>query len=364
MKKVKGVALITVLLIVALVTIIAAEMAVRLQMQIKRVDNIGANQQAYWFAIGGESLARLALTEAYQENSGRLDLSQPWAVEEMTYPLENGASLTGSIKDLRSCYNINAVTKVAARQNQQTSDGQNNNQNSSSNRTNNNADNNNSNSNNSNNNVLDPKSEEQFQHLLELAGIDNYEAEAIRDSVADWLDEDMQTRSYGAEDYIYEAKEFAYLPANSWFVDKSELKLIQGFDTVPEGAQNLDKILPHICVIPNVNDSIVNVNTIQEDNAVVLSALFNNKLTVENAKRVIEARPDDGFKDIEEFWALPEIKAVGNVSNHLKSQFDVTSEYFLLQTKTEYNQSWINLTSLIALDAQGKFSVIARKIGV
>ncbi|EWH11237.1 general secretion pathway protein [Catenovulum agarivorans DS-2] len=354
--KQRGIALITVLLIIALITIIAAEMAVRLQMQIKRVSNIGNNQQAYWYALGGESLAKLVLNEAYKEDNGRLHLGQPWAVEEMTYPLEGGATITGSIKDLNSCFNINAVTQVTATlQNQQAVQQQQ--QQQSRNQQNNTG-------NTTNKQALDPTPEQQFKAFLELAGIDSYDAETIRDSVSDWLDADSNTRGYGAEDYMYEAKVSPYLPANSWFVDKSELRLIQGFDTMPEGTQRLDKVIEHICIVPKVNQMRLNVNTIKAEDAVVLAALFDNKLTQEAAKQVIENRPDDGFRDINDFWQQPEIKAIGTISANLKQQFVVTSEYFQLQTKTEYNESFFNLSSVIALDKQGKFTVIARKIGV
>ena len=365
-KKQRGIALITVLLIIALITIIAAEMAVRLQMQIKRVSNIGNNQQAYWYAVGGESLAKLVLDEAYKEDNGRLHLQQPWAVEEMTYPLEGGAVITGSIKDLSSCFNINAVTRVTATiQNQQQELTEEEIANQEDERSAAELEEREQNTGNTTNReALDPDPEQQFKALLELAGIDSYDAETIRDSVADWLDEDSNTRGYGAEDYMYEAKVSPYLPANSWFVDRSELRLIQGFDTMPEGMQRLDKVIEHICIVPKVNDMKLNVNTIKVEDAIVMAAMFDNKLTEAAAKQIIENRPDDGFRDINDFWQQSEIKAIGKISQNLKQQFVVTSEYFQLQTKTEYNQSFFNLSSVIALDKQGKFNVIARKIGV
>ncbi|WP_017444453.1 type II secretion system minor pseudopilin GspK [Gayadomonas joobiniege] len=346
----KGVALITVLLIVALVTIIAAEMAVRMQMQIKRVDNISSNQQAYWYAIAGESLARLALTEAYKENAEAINLNQPWAVEEQSYPIENGAVITGTAKDLQSCFNLNAVV---VNEGAEQSDGSLNDSNTDE-----------DSSQVDDKKALNPTRLEQFTYLLENIGIDNYEAEALRDSVADWLDADSQTRSYGAEDYFYEAKAAPYLPANGMFADASELRLVKGFDSPPNGYQYLQDLLEHACVIPSENEMILNVNTIKAENAEVLAAMFNNKLTVTAAREVIESRPDDGFNDINDFWNLPEIKAVGQISSDFKKQFATTSRYFQLFSKTEYNNSWISLTSLLARDQQGKFVVLARKIGV
>lgn len=347
LKRQQGVALVTVLLIVALVTIIAAEMSVRLQMQIKRLDNLNSNQQAYWYAVSAEELAKLVLSESSQDNDGNLNLSQPWAVEDMVFPVEGG-QISGNIYDLQACFNVNAVVEQLEKPGDAGADESSADESAGE----------------DSKKALHLTTSEQFKRLLVLAGIDDYDAEQIRDAVADWLDKDSITRSYGAEDYIYEAKRMPYLAANGFFVDKSELKLVQGLDDPVTGLQALDKILPYVCVIPNNDKMILNVNTIKPEQAQVLAAMFDNKLTVAAASSIIEARPDDGFNDIDEFWDLSEIKAVGHVSKALKEQFSVKSEYFQLKSKTEYNQSWINLNSIIALDKQGKYVVISREIGV
>ena len=51
MHKQRGVALIIVFMIVALVVIIATDMGSRLQIQVKRASNIKDNNQAYWYAM-------------------------------------------------------------------------------------------------------------------------------------------------------------------------------------------------------------------------------------------------------------------------------------------------------------------------
>ena len=56
-----GVALITVMLIVALCAVIASQMTARLQMQMQRSANISFNQQAYWYAMGAEAFTKRVL---------------------------------------------------------------------------------------------------------------------------------------------------------------------------------------------------------------------------------------------------------------------------------------------------------------
>ncbi|MFT4724842.1 MAG: general secretion pathway protein K, partial [Colwellia sp.] len=57
-KKVTGVALITVLLIVSLAAVLATQMTARLQLQMQRTNNVTLNQQAYWYAMGAEAFAK------------------------------------------------------------------------------------------------------------------------------------------------------------------------------------------------------------------------------------------------------------------------------------------------------------------
>ena len=70
----RGVALITVLLIVALAAVLATEMTARLQLQMQRTNNITLNQQAYWYAMGAEAFAKTILIngDANVQSEGRL----------------------------------------------------------------------------------------------------------------------------------------------------------------------------------------------------------------------------------------------------------------------------------------------------
>ena len=65
--KQQGVALITVMLIVALSSIIAAQMTTRLQTQMQRSTNISFNQQAYWYAMGAEAFSKRVLLKAFKD---------------------------------------------------------------------------------------------------------------------------------------------------------------------------------------------------------------------------------------------------------------------------------------------------------
>ena len=80
--KTRGVALITVLLIVALAAVLATQMTGRLQLQMQRTNNITLNQQAYWYAMGAEAFAKRILITSFENGNNVTNLEQMWAQGE------------------------------------------------------------------------------------------------------------------------------------------------------------------------------------------------------------------------------------------------------------------------------------------
>ena len=191
LKRQHGVALMIVLMIVALVSVLATEMGTRLQLQIQRTANIKDNNQAYWYGVGAEAFARKSIQTLIEETGDKILLSQPWA-QPIAYPLENGG-LEAELKDLQACFNLNAIL-----QGESTSTGSN-----------------------SDSDITEAMAAFHTMLLaLEVDGIDDYTADTVRDSLADWIDSDDNMRPYGAEDSEYESKEFPYLAANGVMASK------------------------------------------------------------------------------------------------------------------------------------------------
>ena len=112
MFKQRGVALIIVLLVVAIVSVLATEMGGRLQLQMRRAQNIKDNNQAYWYAMGAEEFARKSIATLIAESNGVISLSQPWATNDFTFPVAGG-SISAKLVDMQSCFNLNSVAEVA-----------------------------------------------------------------------------------------------------------------------------------------------------------------------------------------------------------------------------------------------------------
>jgi general secretion pathway protein K len=318
----RGAALIIVLLIFALASVIATQMTGRLQLQVQRASNIKQANQAYWYAMGAEQFARKSITTLFESNEETINLSQDWASEALNFPLPGGG-IEASIVDMQSCFNINALR------------------------------------------VEDDDEEEgqalkdAFLRILQNVEVEipSLNAETLTDSLVDWLDTNsIPSGSFGAEDSEYRSRPQPYLAANSLMAHKSELRLVNGVEP-----RWLREVLPLFCAIPDNNAMRINVNTLTDDDAVILQALLNLS-SLSDAQDRITSRPEGGYEDIADFLQEPEIAAL-NLSEAQQAWFDVSTNYFLLHTKTHYNDSSFNMTSVLRVDTNNNVTVLRREFG-
>ncbi len=321
----KGVALITVMLIVALIAILATQMTARLQLQMQRTTNIGSNQQAYWYAMGAEAFAKRVLIQSFEDDAEVTHLGQIWAQGENTFPVAFG-QISGEITDLHSCFNLNAL---------RTDDGS------------------------SVKGATKPIARKAFEELLIALNIENvgsFEAESMADALSDWLDTDESiTGSGGAEDSDYAAKEFPYLTANHYLASIGELRVIEHFSV-----EVINKLKDYVCVLPGSNLNKVNINTIAQDKPEILVAMLG--ISQNDASQALSAREEEGFKSVDDFFALPELSKA-QISADQKQQFAVKSEYFKLKATASFNNSYFALNTIMQVDNKNNISVISRIIG-
>ncbi|WP_114327199.1 type II secretion system minor pseudopilin GspK [Candidatus Colwellia aromaticivorans] len=333
--KQKGVALITVMLIVALCAVIASQMTARLQMQMQRSANITFNQQAYWYAMGAEAFTKRVLITAFKKDEDVTHLGQVWAQGEITYPVDFG-EISGEILDLQSCLNLNALRAPL------------------SNTGNVNAANNKPKSN--DNKVPARLAFETLLINLQLEGISQFEAESMADSLTDWLDENSRiSGSGGAEDDDYASREFPYLAANNFLASVNELRVVAHFTPAI-----INGIKPYVCVIPDSDQHKININTITAERPELLQALLDS--TLEEAEQILSVRGDKGFDAIEDFYNLPEVIKLKN-SDSNKDQFVVDSEYFTLKASASFNNSFFVMNSVMKITNNKHIDVISRTIG-
>lgn len=340
--KQSGVALIVVMLIVALVTILAVEMSGRLQLNIARTSNVKANNQAFWYALGAEQFAKNSLSTLQSLTKDNINLSQPWA-QDFEYPVDGG-TIAAKLTDLQACFNLNAIHSAPSSQQQTGANNQANTNNAS------------ANSNNNPNNGPAP-SELAFQRLLENYIDDSYTVDTVRDALKDWVDQDTIPSPFGAEDADYESLPMPYLPANGPLSHISEVRLLNGVDAAAKTGL-LNELKKVICVLPETNLK-VNVNTVTEDNAVVLSALLGD--TLQTGIDIVNSRPEEGFTDIDDFLTLSEVRAL-SLTPEQTQWFATTTEYFRLHTTATFQGSQFRMSTVFKLESDNVV-IISREFG-
>lgn len=311
MKAQRGVALITVLLVVAIVTVVSTSMIARQQLSIRATSNQLQARQAWHYALGGEALAQSILRrDAQAAGDGqppRDHLGEAWAQPQPAYDLDEGqGQVQLRIEDLAGRFNLNSLLQ----------DG-----------------------------VPNEAAQEQFQRLLQRLEI----TEPYAERLLDWLDSDQQpTGETGAEDNAYLLLDPPYRTAGRRLEDLSELRLLLGMRD-----EDFQRLAPHVSVLPA--DAPLNVNTAS---ALVLSSLADT-LDTGAAEALVQARRRTGFADVASFMAQPAIAAVQLQNAHLA----VASQYFQVTSEVRLGDRRLALVSLLRRDADGEVRVLQRNLG-
>ncbi|QYJ71618.1 type II secretion system minor pseudopilin GspK [Shewanella sp. FJAT-51649] len=322
--KQRGVALIVVLLIVAMVVIIATNITSRNQLSMRRTLNLAQYDQAYWYAISAEELAKKILKQDLDDSEGRVHKQQYWAMSDVVFPAEYG-EIAGKITDMRSCFNLNALSVTT----KDVENGQ----------------------------PKLPLAAKQYKALLVSLGMDDFTADHLTQTLKDYIDEDTVASPYGAEDAEYEARNVPYRAANTLMNHRSELRAVIGY------TQDIYlKLLPYICVIPGNDRQLLNVNTIDVEQAALLAAMLDNQISVGEAESIINQRPGDGFAKIDDFY---ESSSMGSIKweDAMKSSFVVDSQYFLLASGAKVDNAIFRMESMLKKGSGNKMDVLTRQFG-
>lgn len=253
----QGVALLTALLIVALVAVAAIGIVNAQFLNLRRAENLLHGDQAYVYALGVENWALGMLTrDAQQDEAAALELdalTEAWNAPLAKTEVEGG-SVAGRIVDLQGLFNLNNLLA------QREDGGQ--------------------------------PHLGYLQRLLRQLQLDPQLAAAI----ADWLDADIDTRyPGGAEDLAYMRAALPYRANNGFMADRSELLLVQGI--TPDVYRRL---APYVVALPQ--PTTINVNTAPLP---VLAAL-SESLDAQTLEAAMAARQQRGFDSVAAF-----LKAVG-----------------------------------------------------
>lgn len=294
----RGVALLTILVMVALATILAATIAKR---QTNTAENTGylmRQDQSLLYAKSAEAFFSELLIQDSDNGSSIDHLQENWAKPMPPFPVEDG-SVSGKLLDESGKFNLNNLVKA---------DG----------------------------NQVDDSARRWFEKLLQRVGL----PAELSQAVIDWQDtNDEVTGAMGAESSYYQGLDPAYLTPNTKFHSIEELKLVRGFE-----GKNYDLIKPYVTALPE--QTKLNMNTAPA----LLLASIDPKVDVKAIEQQLKIKETEltHFNNVDDLWKLSAFSGIDEQSKtDAASLLDSKSNYFTAQIEVVLSERKRQFTSLM-----------------
>ncbi len=305
MRHQRGIALVTAVLITALVAVVAVAMVSEQQLDIRRTGNVLDRAQALQFVKGMESIAlQLLRTDAEQNQSDHR--AEEWN-KPRQLPAPDGAEgdmISVQISDLQGRFNLNNLVD---------SEG-----------------------------VIVPEQLKQLRRLMTLLEL----PPGLADRIADWMDADSSPHGVdGAEDGEYTRQDPPYRAANRPLVVPSELLLIMS-------REEYRKLAPHIAVLPAGERTRINLNTASREVLASLRYLRPEDVAeLLAAREQLEKQNSKGFDKIGDVLELPGFRELkrenAGFDNYMKENCGVASDFFLATIFASFDKGEVALRSVI-----------------
>ncbi len=302
----RGAALLSVLLLVAVMAVIAAIMLDRLHLATRLAGNGQAMTQARFYATSAETLAMARIKAMVDSSPDRTVDRGGLLGREFPLPLARGTAMA-RVDDAGNCFNLNSLVEADAQ------------------------------------GVLKLRVAglNQMRALMAGLGISAGESAIASDAIADWIDSDNAPSPNGAEDETYQGSTTPYRTAGRLIGDVSEIRSVRGMTP-----QFYERMRPWLCALPAAELSPVNINTLRPDQALLLSMLAPTAIPVDRARALLSARPALGWAsaaDAMRGLAVSE-EAGGGVP---QGQLQVRSRWFLLTQTVTVDSAVVEEQALI-----------------
>jgi general secretion pathway protein K len=311
----RGAALLSVLLIVAVIAVLAATGLQKLRVATHLAGNGQAIDQARAYAMAAETVALFRIGDLIQRDAAKTTLAGDWAGNEVNFPIDGGIA-TATLTDGGNCFNLNSLVQdvngLAL--------------------------------------VERPEAAAQFAQLILLAGATSTEARQVSASATDWIDSDGEPVPGGAEDSAYASLAQPYRTANALMADPSELRAVAGMSP-----GLYDRLRRFICALPVTDLSPININTLLPAQAPLLAMLVPG-LDIGRAQTILAARPKAGFESTAKFWEAPGLMGASDTT---KQQVKTVTRWFGLRLLVELGGAELEEHALI--DAKEKPGKLARR---
>ena len=316
----QGMALLTVLLLVAVMSVLAVSVLDDIRFGVRRTANAAEVGQAQWYAVGAEETARAQIRRLSARSPGRTLALGGWNGRVFSVPVEGGL-IRARLDDGGNCFDLNSVV-IGTRENWSRY----------------------------------PEGVAQFRTLLAALQTPPAEAETVADALVDWIDSDT------LDDAAYAGAETPRRTGGALLAEVSELRAVQGVTP-----QLYARLRPLICALPRTEFptarlSPININTLRPEQAVLLTMVTGGALSPEAAGAWLARRPAQGWASETEFLihpALVDAAPPPNVQSQIRE--GLRTRFFTLDAVVTYGQAEVSVSSLFEQDESGAIRLAARR---
>lgn len=305
MRRQKGIALIIVLLVVALLSVIILEFVDQVQLQKLLASNLQNSVRSFYIAKSGVYLATRFLVDDLNSSSED-HLGEPWAYALPTLPIE-GVTLKVTITDEEGKFNINRLVMGPQR--------------------------------------LNTRLKDALSQLFTALNLDV----ALVDAIIDWVDEDSSQLSSGADEnsaYGYGTRIADYLSKNAEFDTLEELRLVAGFND-----QIFAKVEPYLTIW---GTNKININTADP---LVIQALINSidpNADQTLGQKIAEYRLTEPFRQARLRSQLTEDLGIPKpLANRIAAACTTRSRYFKIKVEVKSPVSVVYSEAVVKRSKQG-----------
>jgi general secretion pathway protein K len=254
----RGAALLTVLMLVAVIAVIASASLEKLVLTTRIAGNATAGRQAEGYARAAEILATTRITSLLGKDPSRVTLAGGWSGRPFGLPLPGGGSAIARVSDGGNCFNLNGLVVLSGPGSY----------------------------------ANHGPARAQFARLLRLLNVGAQQADTIAAAASDWIDTDNDQQAGGAEDGSYLSLQGPHRTGGTLMADPSELRAVNGM--TPD---IYARVRPFLCTLPIAEPAKINIDTLLPEQAPLLAALMAENVPVETARQLILRRPPQGWAD-------------------------------------------------------------------
>ncbi|MDA9966086.1 type II secretion system minor pseudopilin GspK [Gammaproteobacteria bacterium] len=310
-----GVILITTLLIVMILSIISVQISKNFYISLKREAYLDFKNLSHQMLMSSEQQAIKSLQKNIKSFQSKLTLNDS-LLNNKFYFQNDLMVLEVSVLDASNCFNLNSLFKPSG-----------------------------------NSYEIRPLYIAWLKRYLKLKQFNEADIESFIDQLVDWVDRDNQPLNFGAENYFYigPASKISQFTPKRLLVDISEINNFPIMERV-----DYWDLIANLCVLPNRNNQIININSLVQSDSLLIAAFFDEKNLEYTASQILNM-PKNGYDDVNVF-----IDQFNQASKFPSQVLSINSQTFRLQSDIINENFSANLETLVILDNSNSAEVLSR----